>query len=330
MIGTGQVPAGASAEAQIARALLRTLAPGGRRGRLSAFIFHRVLPASDPILPGEPDAARFERIIDFIARAFNLLSLRDAVRRLADQTLPPAAATITFDDGYLDNFTVAAPILKRYKAPATIFIATAFLNGGRMWNDDIIEAVRIAPGPTLDWSRYGLGIYDIQSGAARVQCYSDVLGKLKYVEHAERARRARRIATDAGVPETSALMMNTEHVRALRMDGIEIGAHTHTHPILNALDDDAASREIAEGKARLEALLGENVDLFAYPNGIPGKDFSPRHVDMVRSAGFTAAVTTARGAAAKSCSPWLLPRFTPWDRSMWKFALRCVENLRHG
>jgi hypothetical protein len=72
------------------------------------------------------------------------------------------------------------------------------------------------------------------------------------------------------------------------------------------------------------------VDLFAYPNGIPGKDFSPRHVDMVRSAGFTAAVTTARGAAAKSCSPWLLPRFTPWDRSMWKFALRCVENLRHG
>ena len=223
---------------------------------------------------------------------------------------------MTFDDGYLDNLTLAVPILRRYRAPATVFIATGFLNGGRMWNDDIIEAVRLAPGPTLDWSRYGLGVYAIQSAQARVQCYSDVLSKLKYVEHAQRAIRAREIATNAGVPDTSTLTMSTAQIRELRMEGIEIGAHTHTHPILNSRDDDAAVLEIEEGKRRLEGLVGETVDLFAYPNA-PGKDFSPRHVDMVRAAGFRAAVTTARGAAAAGCTPYLVPRFTPWDRSMW-------------
>ncbi len=192
-----------TAEAEIARIVLRALSPAGHQGRLSVFIFHRVLAAGDPVLPSEPDAAQFDRIVRFISRAFNLLSLGDAVARLANQTLPAAAATITFDDGYLDNYTVALPILRRYKAPATIFVATGFLDGGRMWNDDIIEAVRSAPGPTLDWSRYGLGIYDVQSTDARVRCYSDVLGRLKYVEHAQRANRAREIATNAGVPEAS-------------------------------------------------------------------------------------------------------------------------------
>ena len=199
-----------------------------------------------------------------------------------------------------------------------------------MCNDDIIEAVRLAPGPTLDWSEYGLGVYDVQSASARVRCYSDVLAKLKHVEHRQRAIRAREIATCAGVPETSTLMMSTAQVRALRMEGIEIGAHTHTHPILNSLDDNAAMQEIEGGKERLEGILGETVNFFAYPNGIPGKDFSPRHVAMVRSAGFRGAVTTARGAAATGCTPFLLPRFTPWDRSMWKFAARCAANVHRG
>jgi peptidoglycan/xylan/chitin deacetylase (PgdA/CDA1 family) len=315
-------------EAELARVALRFLAPGGNDGRLSIFIFHRVLAAPDPLIPSEPDAVRFERIMRHISRSFSVIGLRDAVSRLADRSLPSAAAAVTFDDGYADNLTVALPILRRYGVPATVFVATAFLDGGRMWNDDIIDAVRRVPGPTVDWSRFGLGIYDVGSTPARIRCYSDVLARLKYVEHAPRAERARRIALDAGVPEVSDLMLTSEQLRLLRASGMEVGAHTHTHPILTSIGDDEARREIRDGKERLEALLGEPVSLFAYPNGVPGKDFSPRHVDMVRSAGYAAAVTTAAGAIGSAGDRFMMPRFTPWDRSMWRFTARCAANLR--
>lgn len=284
----------------------------------------------DPLLPFEPDSAQFERIVHLISRAFNVLGLKEGISRLSDRSLPAAAAAITFDDGYVDNATIALPILRRYNLPVTIFVATAFLEGGRMWNDDVIEAVRRTPGPTLDWSRFGLGVHDMRSMHARVRCYSDVLARMKYVDHMKRAVQAREIARHAGVPETSELMMSRAQLRALRADGVEIGAHTHTHPILNSIDDREASKEIEGGKGRLEALLDEPVALFAYPNGVPEVDFSARHVDMVRSAGFKAAVTTARGTAGPGDDEFLVPRFTPWDRSMWKFALRCAVNLRHG
>jgi peptidoglycan/xylan/chitin deacetylase (PgdA/CDA1 family) len=315
---------------ELSRFALKVLSPGGSRGRLSIFIFHRVLASLDPLLPYEPDAAQFERIVQFIKRSFILIPLGEGVTHLARGTLPPAAAAITFDDGYLDNLTVALPILKRHEIPATVFIATSFLDGGRMWNDDIIEAVRRTSGPTLDWSRFGFGIHDIRSDASRVRCYSEVLGNLKYVDHVERATRARAVARNAGVPDASDLMMTGAQVRELRRQGVDIGAHTHTHPILNSVDDAVAANEIMGGRARLEAIVGESVDLFAYPNGVPGKDFSVRHCDMVRSAGFRAAVTTAPGAAGTGGDPFQLPRFTPWDRSMWKFAVRCAANLRQG
>ena len=89
---------------------------------------------------------------------FNVIPLLDAVRHSAAGTLPPRAACITFDDGYADNAEVALPILQRHKLHATFFVATGFLNGGRMWNDTIIELVRRAPDGVLDFSAFGLGV----------------------------------------------------------------------------------------------------------------------------------------------------------------------------
>ena len=94
------------------RHLFRFFSPSGTRGRLSIFIFHRVLPEPDFLLPFEPDAVAFERVADFIARNFNVLSLTEAAARVSAGTLPAAAACVTFDDGYKDNFTIALPLLQ--------------------------------------------------------------------------------------------------------------------------------------------------------------------------------------------------------------------------
>ena len=124
------------------RQLLWLMSPAGRRARLSVLIFHRVLPQIDPLFPEEVDAQRFEQICGWLRSWFNVLPLDEAVLRLTDGALPERALAITFDDGYADNHNVALPILQRHGLVATFFIATGFLDGGRMWNDSVIESVR--------------------------------------------------------------------------------------------------------------------------------------------------------------------------------------------
>ena len=139
------------------RWLFHMLSPGGRNARLPVMIFHRVLHQPDPLFPGEPDAARFDAQLSLLGRWFNVLPLPDAIDGLREGRLPPRPLTITFDDGYADNCTVALPILQRHDLRAAFFVATDYLDGGRMWNDTVIEAVRGCSLPALDLSDLELG-----------------------------------------------------------------------------------------------------------------------------------------------------------------------------
>ena len=120
------------------RTLFSAISPAGERGRLSIPIFHRVLPQVDPLFPDEMDAARFDAVCGWLKSWFNVLPLDEAVRRLKNGTLPQRAMALTFDDGYADNHDVALPILKRHGLPCAFFIATGFLDGGRMWTPTYI------------------------------------------------------------------------------------------------------------------------------------------------------------------------------------------------
>jgi peptidoglycan/xylan/chitin deacetylase (PgdA/CDA1 family) len=107
---------------------------------------------------------------------------------------------------------------------------------------------------------------------------------------------------------------------------MEIGAHTVSHPILAQVSIDAARREIGEGRVQLEHIIGAPVRVFAYPNGKPGRDYRCEHVALVRDLGFDCAVSTAWGAARAGADLYQIPRFTPWDRTNAKFALRLFGN----
>ena len=307
---------------------IRYLSPAGARARLSILIFHRVLPRSDPLQPDIPDAQRFEQVLRWVARWFQVLPLDEAVGRLAARSLPARAAAISFDDGYADNATVALPVLKRVGMPATFFIASSFLDGGRMWNDSVIEALRACRAPSIDLEAAGLGRWSLDGVQARRDAIGRLLPTIKYLDPTARAASVAAVQAACGEPLPDDLMMRSEQVIALRRAGMQIGAHTRSHPILTRLAPDAAADEIAGSKRDLEALLGEPVSLFAYPNGRPGTDYAAVHVDMVRGAGFAGAVSTAPGAAYAGGDPFQLPRFLPWDREPLRFGLRMLANLR--
>ena len=288
------------------------MSPAGPRGRLSVLIFHRVLPEPDPLFPDEMHAQRFREMCGWIKAWFNVLPLDQAVTHLKAGTLPSRAACITFDDGYADNLHVAVPILLQHGLTATFFIATGFLDGGRMWNDTIIETVR---------GRNDLSIADRQAAIA------SHINAIKYRPAVERIAVTEQLAQSAHAQLPANLMMTGAEVKTMRQAGMQIGAHTVSHPILASLTDDQARREIDDSKQFLEDLLGERIGLFAYPNGKPGEDYSPHTVDIVRRLGFDAAVSTQWGASRMGDDLMQIKRFTPWDATRLRFGLRLLRNL---
>lgn len=309
------------------RAALTLASPGGRRGKVSILIYHRVLPAPDPLRTGDPDADTFRWQMQLLADHFNVLPLREAARRLREGSLPPRAACVTFDDGYADNCTIALPILREVGLPATFFIATAYLDGGRMFNDTLIEFAKAVLAGPCDLSALGLGTHAIDTVADRRRLMGTLIGHFKYQPPEQRLPAAEKLAADFGIRLPDNLMMSTEQLRALHAASMDIGGHTHTHPILARQDAEAARNEIGLGKDRLEALLGSPVRVFAYPNGRPVKDYGPEHVRMAVECGFEAAVSTRPAAADRDSGPHELPRFTPWDRTPARFGLRLLRSL---
>lgn len=311
----------------LTKSLLHMLSPGGERGRLSILIYHRVLAVPDPFAPWAIGAEAFECHMKALRRYFTVIPLPEAIVRLSSEALPPRAACVTFDDGYRDNLTNALPILDRQAIPATVFVASGFLDGGRMWNDTIAEAMRTMPNGQLDLADLGLGRYCIDDEMSRLQAMADLLPRVKYLPHTRRLEVAEQIGERSNVDLPSDLMLSSEEVGRLHSAGVSIGGHTLNHPILAGLDDDAARREISENRERLTEITGKPVSVFAYPNGRPGRDYTAAHARMVRECGYMGAVSTATGVATRDTDAYQLPRFTPWDATPGRFALRLARNL---
>lgn len=312
------------------RILFQTLSPGGCRGRLSILVFHRILGSADAMHDTEMSAAEFDLVCTWLRDWFNVLPLEQAVAALRLRTLPSRALSITFDDGYADNHDVALPILRRHSLPATFFVSTAYLDGGLMWNDKVVEAVRRCKAPALDpgilpsGHRVPLLLQNAPQRRAAAACIIDAV---KYQPVAEREAYVNKLASAVGADLPTDLMMSAGQVRNLARSGMTVGAHTVTHPILAGLADEAIRREVADGRRELEEITDRPVTLFAYPNGKPAVDYDARSVEIVRSLGFVGAVTTQWGACRPNTELMELPRFTPWDRKRAKFGLRLAANL---
>lgn len=297
---------------------------------LSILVYHRVLEKTDFLRPGVPTVNEFSWQMELIAKYFTPLSIDDALHRLAEGTLPKRAICVTFDDGYADNLTLALPVLKNWSIPATVYVSTGFLDGGRMWNDTIIEFVRNFPETKLRLDKISEQPFAMKTKFDRLKVAHELIAFAKYMDQSSREDFSEMLAGlshQAGKPLPIDLMLRSPDLVSLSRQGVTIGAHTITHPILSEIGDEQARHEISEGRAQLEGLIQSPVEHFAYPNGIRGKDFDVRHERIVRSSGFRSAVTTHWGASNQKTRLTQIPRFTPWDKDPSKFALRLVLNM---
>ena len=314
----------------ISEALLQRLAPTVldlvAAQRLSILIFHSIPRVADPLAPDTWPADVFDEQMGRLKQTMRVLPLLAAVEQLSKGSLPKRAVAITFDDGYRDNFEVAAPILLRHGLHATFFVSSGFLDGGRMFNDTVIETVRRLPEGVVELPPPLSEPFLVDGLSSRRQLIRKVLSAVKYLSFAERSVAVEKFAALSPEPLPDSLMMSSEQVAALDASGMEVGGHTVDHPILARVSPDEAAHQIAQNKKDLEAIVGRSLRLFAYPNGKPGLDYRPEHRALVEELGYSAATSTSRGVAGSRADRFQLPRFTPWDLRRGWFEAQLLRN----
>ncbi|WP_426194731.1 glycosyltransferase [Massilia sp. DWR3-1-1] len=309
------------------RGMWSILSSSGQSARLSVLLFHKVPTQADPLASSELNLARFEQMLDFVGENANVMPLSEANSALQRGILPKRAVALTFDDGYAEWIDNVAPALLRRGMPATFFITTGQFEGGVLWHERILAAVRALPkqGARLP---AGLGEFtNLGAPNCRERLVERLQERLKYAPLNERLEAIEQLECQA---DTALLLppgFNAGSVRDLHSQGFEIGAHTVHHPILNECTAQQARDEIANSKAELELIIGGAVNAFAYPNGRPGTDFAFEHVNMVKAAGYSMAVTTSTGAANAATDPFQIPRFTPWGVSDERIAFQLMRNM---
>ena len=242
---------------------------------------------------------KFEVFLKHLKQHYQIISLDDLVKALENNTaLPRRAVVLTFDDGFLSNYTLAYPLLKQYQAPATIYLATEFVDEGKpIWTDRI------------DCAFHAAGRSPTELKAAKSQ--------LKKLPQEQIDTAVRDWETKLHVETLDCRHQSTppiyaplswDHICEMKASGlITFGAHTHTHKILGRCQLDTVRAELALSKRIIEDSLGQRCDHFCYPNGSHG-DFSQETEDCVREVGFHSSVTTLNGRLNNALHPFLMPR----------------------
>ncbi|HEV7327892.1 MAG TPA: polysaccharide deacetylase family protein [Bosea sp. (in: a-proteobacteria)] len=232
------------------------------------------------------------------AEGYDIVSLDEALARLADPTPGRFFVALAFDDGYRDNLDHAWPVLAKHQAPWTLYVVRGFAERtARLWWLELEEAIRALPRVSVELPD---GRFDAAAGtdAEKQTAFDRLYWRLRKGPEAILLSAISELTTQAGI-DPEALVerecLPTETLRSLAgAPGVTIGAHTLSHPMLAKHPEDVARREIAESKAWLEATLEMPIRHFAYPVGDPGSA-GPREFAFAKEAGFASAVTTRPG-----------------------------------
>jgi peptidoglycan/xylan/chitin deacetylase (PgdA/CDA1 family) len=254
--------------------------------------------------PSRPGAAQrgFAQQMKILARTAKVLPLQQALASLhAGERLPARAVALSFDDGYRDNLTIAAPILERLKLPATFFLVPRLLSGEvDAWWETIGWAIECSSRSALQWEDVQVTLGDRGS---RQTAYSQLVRRLKRRDQAAReqsmAELIERLQPTGQAPD---LFMDWDGAHELVARGFDIQAHTCSHPVLALESRERQRRELSDSRQELEAKLGVAVSTIAYPHGGP-QDYSAETLAAAEQAGYRWGVTTREGFANGSMTP---------------------------
>jgi peptidoglycan/xylan/chitin deacetylase (PgdA/CDA1 family) len=286
------------------------------------FTFHRVNEDSDPFLPATPTSV-FKRQVEYLARRFPVVGLDSVVDGSAWRH--PYSCAITFDDGYRDNYLNAFPILSALGIPATIFLATRYVEGGELpWYDRVALAFKSTQRSRLDLSQWGGPRGSLAPSDERTALVEPTRMWLRTLSEDAREEAFLETFDQLGVDPSLNVpkqMLDWDDVRSMARQGIAFGGLSVTHPCLATLSGQRLHEEIVDCKQTIEDRVQAPARFFAYPFGRES-DISGDVKNAVAQAGFSAAVTTIWGFNTPTQDAFALLRCSTWESVESLFALK--------
>ena len=281
----------------------------GRDNLLNVLTYHRVAePSQLPFLYTNAISATpaaFENQVRHLVDRFRVVGISELLAAIrGDAVLPPRALLITFDDAYRDFLDHAWPVLRRHRLPVTLFVPTGFPENPQraFWWDQLAAAIYFWPnGQVFDTPA---GHWWLRTTDDRQAALRGTRDYVKSLPHAQAIDFVQDLCRRADTSLDDNYVLSWDCLRQLASDGVTLGAHTQTHPLLNRITPDEACREAVDSLRDLRRQIGETPRVFAYPSG----GFSDAVVETLRPE-FDLAFTTCRGVNnIRHCDPLRIRR----------------------
>ncbi len=290
------------------------------RNRLLVVNYHRILsnhaanPFDDGVVSCSPDI--FEAHIRSLAKRRNIISMDALIGALDGKIeLPKCPTLITFDDGYVDNYVHAFPILKKYTAPACFFLPTNRITTRQLeWWDHIAYMVKNAEQRQYKLCFGGNAfVVDLRDEVNQTKVAAEIIARAKMTDQsADILFEEFNVSRPDPALESSQIMTDTQIREIIDEPGFSIGAHSVSHRVLSTLTREENIDELRTSKNILEDRFDVKIDAFAYPVG-DDQHYTRESVLAAKEVGYKCAFNfrlKARSIDINNCDRFNLDRVT--------------------
>lgn len=293
--------------------------------------YHRIgNPENDFFDPGvfSTTADQFDNHISYLKSHVSLVTLDEALSFIDGTNKEKTSrcrVLVTFDDGYLDNYEIAYPILRSHGVQGVFFLATSMVGSCEMpWWDQIAYLVKTARNHRFSLSYPDQLLVDLYEDGL-TESLRAILRLYKKPENSDPERFIRELTeqTEGGaVPTTMRRFLNWEEAREMHNGGMAFGSHTHSHIVLSQLKPERQHDELSGSRAILKEQLGNEADVLAYPVG--NRDsFTNQTKMLARQIGYRAAFSFYGGTNLPGqISPYDVRRIGIGDQSWRRFRVQ--------
>ena len=269
-------------------------------------------------------AQAFEAQMRFMRKHFSPVAAAD-VRSPIGAANARLRFAVTFDDGYADNYHIAAPILKKLGIPATFYVVTDHVDGHKaFWWEQLAQMIRATELSSVRLTSLG-GNISLRNMAEKEVAHRQLSEALLTKPWVETPQLLANLANVLGVKvnahKRDLALMTWTQIRDLASQGFDIGGHTASHINIEQAVDAVIAGEITRSMATLQDKLQRCVTSFAYPYGKGSHNVVA--IKALNNAGCSLAFSTGKRICLAQDDPMALPRFMlnkPW-------AFACAYNV---
>ena len=263
---------------------------------LRVLTYHRVADQADSLtlsprlISATPD--NFREQVAYLARNYDVVSMAEVLDALQHwRRLSPRSVLITFDDAYADFKETAWPILREHRLPATLFVPTAYPDhpDRGFWWDRLWRAIMGTSQSVVRGRQMEVRIASPEERRMGLQTLHTHIKRLPHAQAMAFVDRICEFCVES--PTGLRAVLNWDELRELVREGVTLGAHTRTHPILTRMPLWKARMEIRGSQDDLHQQIGKVSPIFCYPNGA----YNESILRVMRDEGFLLSLTTEDG-----------------------------------